>query len=563
VIDLAINLAEHRQQLVGVTLRLTPRQPRLLLRLPAWTPGSYLIRDYVRHLEGLELRQHGQRLPLRRLAPATWQAELPALDPLEIQYRLQASELSVRTCHVDADHAFLALAAVVLQVEGERWSPHRLRLALPTGWQPFLSLPGTAAEGWLARDFDQLVDTPVEAGPHTVHRFSVAGVPHRWVGWGDDLPALDPPWLADVARVCERCCQVMGEPTPAARDYLFVLHLLEEGYGGLEHDEGCVLQFGRRALRKPEGRRKLLQLVAHEYLHQWNVRRLRPQPLVPIDYDQPVPVDGLWFAEGITSYLDQLIPFAAGLCSEAELLDDIGADLSRYRLTPGRRVQSLRESAEEAWVKLYRQDGHARNSQVSYYLKGAVLALVLDLHLRRHGSALVRVLRDLWRRYGTCGRGYGQADLVAAFAGHAEDLSTLLPIWLGSTHDPPIDDYLSDVGVRLVEERSEERSTGWLLRRSAAGLIELAGLERGSPAAIAGLQLGDELLAINDQRLRSPEDAVALPPVVSLVICRDGRLRQLTMSTAEPAIRRWRLEACPDAVPDAVERRRSWLNAAA
>ena len=189
----------------------------------------------------------------------------------------------MRTCHLSADHGFLALAGVVLQISGERWNPHRLELRLPEGWQAFVPLPSDGGNGWTASDFDQLIDSPVEAGPHPCHPFSVAGVPHRWVTWGADLPALDPLWLADVERVALACCRLMGEPAHASPDYLFVLHLLAEGYGGLEHDHGSVLQFGRRALAAPGGRRKLLQLVAHEYLHQWNVRRLRPFELTPID----------------------------------------------------------------------------------------------------------------------------------------------------------------------------------------------------------------------------------------------------------------------------------------
>lgn len=565
MIEVHLDLTESRQNLVGVRVAFTPTQRRLQWSLPSWTPGSYLIRDYVRHLEGLELWRAGQPWPILRQAPARWKTDLPDLEPVELRYRLQAHERSVRTCHVSADHAFLALAAVVLQVEGWRWSPHRLRLSLPSGWQPFLPLAGDHNQGWLATDFDHLVDTPLEAGPHQAHHFVVAGVPHRWVGWGDDLPSMDPQWLDDVRAVCDCCCRLLDEETPASDDYLFILHLLEDGYGGLEHDNASVLLYGRRALAKPEGRRRLLQLVAHEYLHQWNGRRLRPTPLAPVDYDGPVLVDGLWFVEGVTSYLDQLIPHAAGLCSEAEVLDDLGADLSRFRLTPGRFVQSLHDSAEEAWVKLYRQDGQSRNNQVSYYLKGAVVALVLDLHLRRHGSALVDVLRDLWHRFGRTRRGYGPQDLVDAFASHAADLSTTLPIWLNSTDDPPMEPYLNDVGVQLVAEPAQERFMGWHLRQGdRAGPVEVSGVDRGSPAALAGLQMGDELLALDGCRLKTIADVSQALPIhhngpSELLLSRDGRVRSIGVVSAPPAVTQWRLMADASAPSAVVERRRRWL----
>ena len=363
---LQLDLRASNQHLVGVCVSHTPTNPILRLSLPAWTPGSYLIRDYVRQLEGLRVNQQGIPQELRRTSPSSWEVGLQNLEPLEIHYQLVATELSVRTCHLTADHGFLALAAVAIQIEGERWNPHGLQLQLPAGWSPYVPLPETGngskeADGWIAADFDQLIDTPIEVGPHGAHGFSVAGVPHRWVTWGqtllgDDFIAADPLWLADVERVCQACCALMGVNQPAANHYLFVLHLSENGYGGLEHDSSTVLHYGRKALAKADGRRKLLQLVAHEYLHQWNVRRLRPAELTPYRYGDPVVIPTLWFAEGITSYVDQLLPYAAGLTTAESVLEDLGADLSRYLLSPGRAVQSLLESSQEAWVKLYKSD---------------------------------------------------------------------------------------------------------------------------------------------------------------------------------------------------------------
>lgn len=562
---LELDLREPHRHLVQARLRLTPRQAALTLRLPAWTPGSYLIRDYVRTLEGLEIHQGGQCLSPRRLEVATWSLTLPSLEPLEIHWRVLATELSVRTCHLSGDHGFLALAGVVLQVEGERWRPHQLVLHLPEGWFPFVPLPQQADGSWWAQDFDTLVDSPIEAGPHPCHSFSVAGRPHRWVSWGGDLPADDSPFLADVAAVCQACCRLMGEERPPADDYLFVLHLLEQGYGGLEHDRSCVLQAGRRALRRPEGRRKLLQLVAHEYLHQWNVRRLRPAELAPIDYDRPSIVGGLWFAEGVTSYLDLLLPVAAGLADEASLWEDLGADLSRFRLTAGRRVQSLRASAEEAWVKLYRQDAHSHDSQISYYLKGAVVALLLDLHLRRHGSWIGAVLQQLWRSHGRSRRGYRNEDLIAAFADHAPDLSTLLPQWLESTDDPPIDAYLREVGLGLVPETAPHPFAGWQLELQGTGALILRRVDRDGPAQLAGLQVGDELLALAGQRVRAEEDLAPLlgepaaPQPVDVLFCRDGRIRSRVLQADLPVVMRWRLEPLAKADLLELDRRQRWL----
>ncbi|QPN59549.1 M61 family metallopeptidase [Synechococcus sp. CBW1002] len=581
---LTLDLSEPHQHLVRARLSFKPRTDCLRFSLPRWTPGSYLLREYVRHLEGLQVVQAARVLQPRRLGPSLWQLDGVGPEDLTIAYTLQATELTVRTCHLSGDHGFLALAAVLLLVDGERWSPHDLELRLPDGWEPFVPLPRNDRGHWCASDADQLIDTPVEAGPHPCHGFTVAGVPHRWVGWGGDLPALDQAWLSDVEKVCLACCRLMGEAAPAAPDYLFVLHLLDNGYGGLEHDRSTVLQYGRRALARPDGRRKLLQLVAHEYLHQWNVRRLRPAELTPIDYGTAAIVPTLWFAEGVTSYFDQFLPLLAGCSDETALLEDLGADLSRYRLNRGRRVQSLRSSSEEAWVKLYRADAYSPDNQVSYYLKGAVLALVLDLHLRRSGSCLARVLRRLWMMLGRCGRGYREADLLEAFTAEAADLAALLPRWLEGTteaEEPDLDGYLASVGLQLLPELQDHPDLGITVDEASPGVIRVKGVVRGGAAEQAGLDVGDELLAVDGQRLRAVADLetiwndplrpawnaaadeagppVAAIPALELLVCRDGLVRSCWLQPGPPAVKSWSLQADPSAEAAALAQRTAWF----
>ena len=506
-------------------------------------------------------------LPLRRIAPASWELGCnPEAGPITVTYRVMATELSVRTCHMDQHHAFLALAAVVLEVEGERWSPHRLQLTLPQGWSAFVPLPEDPLGGWTAHDFDQLVDTPVEAGPHSSLHFEVGGIPHRWVTWGDGaggdgwLLERFPNLIRDVQQVCLRCCRLMGEERPASDAYLFVLHLLDEGYGGLEHDDSTVLVYGRQRLEQPQGYRRLLQLVAHEYLHQWNVRRLRPQQLCPIDYHQATVVPSLWFAEGITSYFDQLLPLAAGITDLDALLQDLGEDLSRYRLTPGRQVQSLRCSSQEAWVKLYKADAYAPDSQVSYYLKGAVVALCLDLQLRRDGSCLAAVLQQLWRSHGRWGRGYGEAELLGAFAAHSPALKELLPGWLDGLDDPDLESYLFDVGLRLEAEMSTSAWAGLSLS-TADGALTAQRVWRDGPAERAGVMVGDEVLALDGQRLRQPGhwgQALRQDTPQALLISRRSQLHSLTLRPEAPAVERYRLVRLDSITPQQAQVQGQW-----
>jgi predicted metalloprotease with PDZ domain len=563
---LRLDLRQPSRHLVLAQLDFVPEHTQLDLRLPAWTPGSYLIRDYVRTLEDLRLMQGERPIPLRRLGPAHWRALLNDLAPVCLSYRLLAVESSVRTSQLQSDHGFVVLAQVALQIDGQRWNPHALELQLPPDWQAFVPLPEDGQGGWLARDYDQLVDSPVEVGSLSARPFAVAGVPHRWVTWGQD-PTIDAPsWLLQVAAVCEACCQLMGTAAPPAESYLMVLHLLEQGYGGLEHDNSCVLVFGRRVLATPKGRRKLLQLVAHEYLHQWNGRRLRPAPLWPIDYNGPVIVPTLWFVEGITSYYDLFLPQLAGLSDESDLLADLGEDLCRFFRTPGRFVHSLRESSEEAWVKLYRQDAYSSDNQISYYIKGTVLALILDLHLRRHGAALSSVLRQLWASHGRWGRGYAEADLLAAFTDHAADLSTLLPFWLESRQDPPVEGYLEDVGLNLLAISGSHPCPGWQLESAGFSGLKIKQVRRDGPAEVAGLQVGDELLAIERSRVVVENELTSMlvqrateGEPLEILFCRDGQVQQTCLRPSAPEVVRYQLNSNPGASPATLQRRRQWL----
>ena len=567
MVQVHLDLSEPQQHLVAVQIQVAPRLARMRLALPGWTPGSYLMRDYVRQLEGLVVEQGSQVLDLQRLEPSAWGVECdPSGGLLTIRYRVLATELTVRTCHLDHEHGFLALAAVVLELEGERWTPHQLSCTLPRGWQAFVPLPCSNGV-WQARDLDHLLDTPLEAGPHQAYDFAVHGVPHQLVCWagapGEERWLLErqPTLLEDLRRVCEACCRLMGVASPAAHSYLVILHLVDEGYGGLEHDDSTVLVYGRRNFEKPNGYRRFLQLVAHEYLHQWNVRRLRPAELTPIDYHRPPVVPTLWFAEGVTSYLDQFLPLSAGLSDPEDLVTDLGEDLSRYRLTPGRGVQSLRESSQEAWVKLYKADAYSADAQVSYYLKGAVVALCLDLHLRRNGGSLMEVLRQLWLSHGRWGRGYSEADLVQAFATHAPDLATQLPRWLRELDDPDLDGYLSSVGLFLDAEMASTPWAGLTPRQEAGGLLA-ARVVRGGPAEQAGVMVGDELVALDQQRLKSPDDLQrALRPDQSqtLLIARRSQLRSLELRPQAPQVERFQLKRVADATDAQLAAQQRWL----
>ena len=568
LVQVQLDLSNPQSHLVHVRLEISSPQAQQQVSLPGWTPGSYLIRDYVKQLEGFKAVQQDLERSVRRSDPSTWQIDCdPSAGPLALTYSVMATELTVRTCHLDQDHGFFALAALVLEVAGQRWSPHRLTCVLPNGWNAFVPLPREATGSWLATTFDQLIDSPIEAGPHQSHPFEVLGVPHRWVTWFSDpacaawFAARYPTFFEDVQQVCLACCRLMGEPRPASSDYLFVLHLLDEGYGGLEHDDSTVLVYGRRNLETSSGYRKLLQLVAHEYFHQWNVRRLTPRELRPVEYKRASVIPTLWFAEGVTSYFDQLLPLTAGLSTPQDYFSDLGEDLSRYMLTPGRQVQTLRESSEEAWVKLYKADAYSASSQVSYYLKGAVVALCLDLELRRHQSSLSAVVQQLWRSHGRHGRGYGESDLLEAFERQVAGLAGHLEQWLTDVDDPDCSGYLLDVGLALEPEMSSAPWTG-MTTGLKDGRLVVQRVLRHSPAERAGLMVGDELIGLAGQRLAKPEDVstylragVAQP----LLMARRSSLRELELCSDPPQPKRYKLEPVANPTPAQQAAQEAWL----
>ena len=383
----------------------TPQWNRQILQLPVWTPGSYTVRDHAQHLHSLRLSNGSTVQKVRRLSPSRWLCELTTLEPVTLSYAIESRDLTVRTGLLDPDFASLSLASVAMEIEGFRWMPHHLEVSAPSHWQVHLPLE-SSVKGWLAPDFDALIDTPLHAGPFAVEPFTVHGHRHELLLIGAPPFGWPESFISDIERVCQATCDLMGTPPPAGDRYQLVLQLLEKGYGGLEHDHSAVLQFNWSALASKKGYRQLLQLVGHEYLHQWNVRRLRPVELRPYNYSQPVICEGLWFAEGITSYYDLFLPLWAGCTDQTMLLEDFGEELSSVLMSPGRSIQSLSMSAEEAWVKLYKATPASRDTQISYYRLGAAVAFCLDVRLRSFGSSLPVLLRHLWSFFGEQRRGF-------------------------------------------------------------------------------------------------------------------------------------------------------------
>ncbi|MEO7335605.1 MAG: PDZ domain-containing protein, partial [Caldimonas sp.] len=512
-----IDATDVRAHTYRVTLTIPRPAPRQRLSLPVWIPGSYLVREFARHLSALSASQSGHEVDLRQVDKATWLATTDGVADLVVTYDVYAFDSSVRAAFLDADRGFFNGTSVLLRVHGVEAGPHAVDLsALPYGWSVATSLDAADVDGsgrgsYRAANYDELVDHPVELGRFWRGAFTAAGVPHEFVvagAWPDfDGARL----LADAARICEAQIGFWHGTGDAAQRapfdrYLFLLNAVEDGHGGLEHRASTALIAPRRDLPKrdaghdsadpSDGYVNLLGLISHEYFHTWNVKRLKPRDFTTYDYERENYTELLWFFEGFTSYYDDLFLVRCGLIDSSRYLKLVGRTLGNVDSAPGRLVQSVAEASFDAWVKYYRSDENSPNSTISYYAKGALVALAFDLTLRASGKgSLDDVLRALWQRSG--GGPVDEADIAAALESvGGRSFAAELAAWVHGTDELPLRDLLEATGLdwqaspatlaqRLALRVSESALTG----------VKVSHVLRGGAAEAAGLAPGDEILA--------------------------------------------------------------------
>ncbi len=500
-----VSMPEPHSHLFHVEMEVDRPGPEVVLAMPVWTPGSYLVREFARHLEGIAAEDgSGRRLPLSRLDKHRFRVAAGAAERLRVTYRVYANELTVRTCHLDGQHGYFNGAALFLYAEGRLREPCQLEIVPPEGWGVATALDG-GPSGLMARDYDELVDSPVEIGTHRSASFMAMGKPHSLAvtGRGNvDLPGF----AEDLRRVVEAAGSLLG-PLPYDR-YLFIVHLTEKRKGGLEHARSTTLNVQRMGFHPREAYEDILSLAAHEHFHAWNAKRLRPAALSPYDYAREQYTGLLWWFEGVTSYYDRLLLLRARLCQPPAYLKHLGEELTALQRTPGARKMSLEEASLTAWVKYYRPDENTPNSAVSYYLKGATVALHLDLTLRRAGRSLDELLRLLVERHAADGlpedgveravaEMLGKGPARAFFDGHVRGAEPLLPdlgtvgLKVGRRAQQSFDDKGG-----TPPRKNGKPPAGWLGADIPPGPKLLVGpVQEGSPAHRAGVYAGDEIVA--------------------------------------------------------------------
>jgi predicted metalloprotease with PDZ domain len=532
----AVNPAAH---LFKVTLSIDTPDPRgQHLALPVWIPGSYMVREFARHIVEIhafaEVDRKRRALPLEKIDKTSWQAAACS-GRLVIEYLVYAYDLSVRAAHLDTRHGFFNGTSVFLAVRGQELRAQRVTIAAPPDfddWRVATTLPAEKLDengfgSYLAENYDALIDHPVEMGTFLSLRFSACSTPHDVVITGP-APSLDARRLtSDLKRICEAQIKLF-EPTtrraPFSR-YAFMTMMVDEGYGGLEHRSCTALMCARDGLPKlhqaerDDAYRTFLGVASHEYFHSWNVKRIKPAAFVPYRLDAENYTQLLWIFEGFTSYYDDLIMMRCGLLSEKQYLALLSKTIGEVTRSVGRTRQSVAQSSFDAWTKYYRQDENSPNAIVSYYRKGSLVALALDLAIRaktRGKRSLDDVMRLLWQRFGknfyqgdAQGLGEGEfAELVLEATGVNVEQSVRQ--WAYGVHDLPLAELFKPFGVAL--EHDAHHALPSLGIKSVADVqgARITHTYEGESAQRAGLAAGDVLIAIDQLKVTHPSLARVL-----------------------------------------------------
>lgn len=526
------DLAGHRFRITLTIAQPDPEGQRL--SLPAWIPGSYLIRDFSRQIETLTARAAGRAVRVTKTDNHTWRVA-PCAGPLQVDYVVYAWDLSVRGAHLDETHGFFNGTSVFLRVEGQDHEPCLLDLAPPRGiegWKVYTSLPEARGVRGAARrhgfglyrapDYDALIDHPVEMGTPQVARFTAHGAEHELVFTGV-IPNLDLDRLVeDTRRICEAQIALFEPRTKRAPfldssdRYVFMTMVVGDGYGGLEHRASTALMASRKDLPvigqtdQSEGYRNFLGLVSHEYFHTWNVKRIKPAAFVPYALQAPSLTRLLWVFEGFTSYYDDLMLLRSGAIDLPTYLRMLGKTISGVVRTPGRHKQSVADSSFDAWTRYYKQDENSPNALVSYYTKGALVALGLDLLIRRDSAgtrSLDDVMRLLWQRFGRnfyqgSPQGLGEDELPALIQeATGVDTRRFIARHAYGTADVPLAELFEPQGITLSWDPSLNLPTLNARTRKQGESLVLATVLEGGAAHKGGLAAGDVLVAIDGLRV--------------------------------------------------------------
>ena len=542
------------------------------LMMAVWTPGSYAIREYARHVEALTATDPSRApLAVEKTRKNRWRVTTNGTATVWVRYRVYAHEMTVRTNWIDDELAVMNGAATFITLmESPSRRRHEVQLALPRAWTRSYSglTPGPGEHTYSAPDYDALVDSPIVAGSPSVYEFSVQGKPHYLVNFRDRGIWNGPQAAQDAAKIADAIASFWGV---VPFDRYFFLNVIGSAKNGLEHRNSTLMNIPLDATSSRSDYLDWLNLLSHEYFHAWSVKRLRPAELGPFDYESEMYTRSLWFVEGVTDYYADLLAARAGVTTRDEFLALMSEQIRTLHTTPGRLVQSVEGASYDAWIKYYRPDENSDNVTISYYVKGAVIGFLLDAQVRRltnGAKSLDDVMRLMYARFAR-ETGYSREDIrdsVAEVVGpvHAREVRTWMTRALETTSEIDYEDVMAWFGLRMTAPAEAPRAYLGIATRTEDGKTIVTSVRRGSPAAAAGISLLDEIVAINGELLTAGQlqqrlGRFAPGSRVTIATTRRGAARGVEVVLATDPGHGWQLNVSPNATRTQLQHLDAWL----
>lgn len=539
------------------------------VKMPVWAPGSYLVREFAKQVEGFSATAGGKQAKFEKVRKNTWRVYTSKASALKINYRVYGFEISVRTPFIDDTHAFLSSTGIFMYPEGMLKQPSTVKIIPFKGWSKVSTgLEPVAGEQFTYRaaDFDILFDSPIEVGNQDVFEFMAAGVKHEVAMYGGgnyDASRLK----TDMAKIVESATAVYGENPN--KHYTFIVHNYAQAGGGLEHLNSTVLGASRNQYASEEGYKGFLGLVAHEYHHLWNVKRLRPVALGPFDYDNENYTTNLWVAEGFTAYYENKFMLRSGFVTPEEFTANLASAVAAVENTPGAKVQSAASSSYDAWIKYYRPNENSNNTGVSYYSKGEVIGLIMDLEIAKAtkgAKSLDDVMKAMYLQCKTLKRGYTDAEfktMVEKISG--QSFTDFWAKYVNGTTPVEYDKYFGYAGIKVKNE-NEGKSIPYLGVTSVKkeGRIFITAVSRNSAAWTDGLNVNDEILSIDGSAVESSVERMPaitgknVGDVVQINVGRDGIQRTFKVTLkANPNLKL--VPVAAEASAEQLQVRKGWM----
>lgn len=548
-IDYTLQMSNPNSHFFEVEMDISDfKEKELAIKMPVWAPGSYLVREFAKSVNLVKaFDENGKSLDVHKCDKNTWTIATKGVSKVKVKYEVYAFELSVRTSFLDDSHGYINGTSVFMYVKDHKNTKGQLKVVPHKSFKEIsTALPAIGNNTFTFNDYDELGDSPIEIGNHEIFTFDASGVRHTVAMYGEgnyDIPTLQ----KDMAKVVEAATMVFGENPN--KNYLFIIHNLTVGSGGLEHKASTTLQVNRWTYGEDDYL-GFLSLVAHEYFHLWNVKRIRPKALGPFDYDNENYTDLLWVMEGFTSYYDELILRRAGFYSEDDYMGKLFGTINYVENTPGNKVQPVAHASFDAWIKAYRHNENSVNTTISYYPKGQILAAMLDLYIinkSKGEQSLDNFMQKLWNDfYLAKDVGFTEDEFQASLEEFLkEDMSWFFDDYVYDVKTVDFKKFFAGVGLEVYNDLNDATPYLGVRTSGSGGKLKVTTVYRGSAAEQYGISVNDELLAVNGFRVDKSSfnawmDTFAIGDEFELMLSRDNIIKTYTIKMGSRVVNRYK-----------------------